>query len=154
VTAFVSFVELYCAKLICCKNTVAFVPHLLASLDAPAQAVHHLAACVFSVSARVLLLRQVMAFLSFADFYRPRYFLLENVRNFVSHNKSFTFRLTLRTLLDMGYQVRLCCTPWFELDPTIGIRYDCLCSAKLMRVCYKVAPTCSFVGFAHRCVLC
>lgn len=48
----------------------------------------------------------VMAYLSFADFYRPRYFLLENVRNFVSHNKSFTFRLTLRTLLDMGYQVR------------------------------------------------
>jgi DNA (cytosine-5)-methyltransferase 1 len=32
--------------------------------------------------------------------------LLENVRNFVSHNKSFTFRLTLRSLLDMGYQVR------------------------------------------------
>jgi site-specific DNA-cytosine methylase len=48
---------------------------------------------------------QVMSFLSYADFYRPRYFLLENVRNFVSHNKSFTFRLTLRTLLDMGYQV-------------------------------------------------
>lgn len=46
-----------------------------------------------------------MSYLSFADFYRPRYFLLENVRNFVSHNKSFTFRLTLRTLLDMGYQV-------------------------------------------------
>ena len=50
---------------------------------------------------------QVMAYLSFADFYRPRYFLLENVRNFVSHNKSFTFRLTLRTLIDMGYQVTL-----------------------------------------------
>ncbi|GFH06104.1 cytosine-specific methyltransferase [Haematococcus lacustris] len=48
----------------------------------------------------------VMAYLSYADFYRPRYFLLENVRNFVSHNKSFTFRLTLRTLLDIGYQVR------------------------------------------------
>lgn len=48
----------------------------------------------------------VMAYLSFADFYRPRFFLLENVRNFVSHNKSFTFRLTLRSLLDMGYQVR------------------------------------------------
>lgn len=47
-----------------------------------------------------------MAYLSYCDFYRPRYFLLENVRNFVSHNKSFTFRLTLRTLLDMGYQVR------------------------------------------------
>lgn len=47
----------------------------------------------------------VMAYLSYCDVYRPRYFLLENVRNFVSHNKSFTFRLTLRTLLDMGYQV-------------------------------------------------
>lgn len=50
----------------------------------------------------------VMAYLSFADFYRPRYFLLENVRNFVSHNKSFTFRLTLRSLLEMGYQARPC----------------------------------------------
>ena len=36
-----------------------------------------------------------------------RSFLLENVRNFVSHNKSFTFRLTLRCLLDMGYQVSI-----------------------------------------------
>jgi len=49
-----------------------------------------------------------MAYLSYCDFYRPRYFLLENVRNFVSHNKSFTFRLTLRSLLDMGYQVGGC----------------------------------------------
>ena len=48
----------------------------------------------------------VMAYLSYADFYRPRYFLLENVRNFVSHNKSHAFRLTLRSLLDMGYQAR------------------------------------------------
>lgn len=48
----------------------------------------------------------VMAFLSFADFYRPKYFLLENVRDFVSHDNSSTFRLTLRCLLDCGYQVR------------------------------------------------
>jgi DNA (cytosine-5)-methyltransferase 1 len=48
----------------------------------------------------------VMAYLSYCEFYRPRYFLLENVRNFVSHNKSFTFRLTLATLVEMGYQVR------------------------------------------------
>lgn len=47
-----------------------------------------------------------MSYLSYCDLYRPRYFLLENVRNFVSHNKSFTFRLTLRSLLDMGYQAR------------------------------------------------
>jgi site-specific DNA-cytosine methylase len=47
-----------------------------------------------------------MAYLSYCEFYRPRYFLLENVRNFVSHNKSFTFRLTLRSLVEMGYQAR------------------------------------------------
>ncbi|KAL9689698.1 hypothetical protein QQ045_010087 [Rhodiola kirilowii] len=48
----------------------------------------------------------ILAFLSFADYYRPRYFLLENVRNFVSFNKGQTFRLTLASLLEMGYQVR------------------------------------------------
>lgn len=47
----------------------------------------------------------ILAFLSFADYFRPRYFLLENVRNFVSFNKGQTFRLSLASLLDMGYQV-------------------------------------------------
>lgn len=49
----------------------------------------------------------ILAFLSFADYFRPRYFLLENVRNFVSFNKGQTFRLTLTSLLEMGYQVLL-----------------------------------------------
>ncbi|XP_047333677.1 DNA (cytosine-5)-methyltransferase 1-like isoform X2 [Impatiens glandulifera] len=48
----------------------------------------------------------ILAFLSFADYFRPKYFLLENVRNFVSFNKGQTFHLTLRSLLEMGYQVR------------------------------------------------
>ncbi|KAF7813362.1 DNA (cytosine-5)-methyltransferase 1 [Senna tora] len=48
----------------------------------------------------------ILAFLSFADYFRPRYFLLENVRNFVSFNKGQTFRLALASLLEMGYQVR------------------------------------------------
>ncbi|KAL1104201.1 hypothetical protein V6Z11_D04G050300 [Gossypium hirsutum] len=48
----------------------------------------------------------ILAFLSFADYFRPRYFLLENVRNFVSFNKGQTFKLTLASLLEMGYQVR------------------------------------------------
>nr|XP_009408799.2 PREDICTED: DNA (cytosine-5)-methyltransferase 1B-like [Musa acuminata subsp. malaccensis] len=48
----------------------------------------------------------ILAFLSFAEYFRPRYFLLENVRNFVSFNKGQTFRLTLASLLAMGYQVR------------------------------------------------
>ncbi|CAA3027627.1 DNA (cytosine-5)-methyltransferase 1B-like [Olea europaea subsp. europaea] len=48
----------------------------------------------------------ILSFLSFADYYRPKYFLLENVRNFVSFNQGQTFRLTLASLLEMGYQVR------------------------------------------------
>ncbi|KAJ7970086.1 DNA (cytosine-5)-methyltransferase [Quillaja saponaria] len=48
----------------------------------------------------------ILAFLSFADYFRPKYFLLENVRNFISYNKGQTFRLTLASLLEMGYQVR------------------------------------------------
>lgn len=47
----------------------------------------------------------ILAFLSFADYFRPRFFLLENVRNFVTFNKGQTFRLTLASLLEMGYQV-------------------------------------------------
>lgn len=47
----------------------------------------------------------ILSFLSFADYYRPKYFLLENVRNFVSFNQGQTFRLTLASLLEMGYQV-------------------------------------------------
>ncbi|KAA8536618.1 hypothetical protein F0562_029096 [Nyssa sinensis] len=48
----------------------------------------------------------ILAFLSFADYFRPKFFLLENVRNFISFNKGQTFRLTLASLLEMGYQVR------------------------------------------------
>jgi len=48
----------------------------------------------------------ILSFLSYADLYRPRFFLLENVRNFVAFNKGLTFRTALRTLLDIGYQVR------------------------------------------------
>ncbi|KAH9315101.1 hypothetical protein KI387_023728, partial [Taxus chinensis] len=48
----------------------------------------------------------ILAFLSYADYFRPKFFLLENVRNFVSFNKGQTFRLTLASLLEMGYQVR------------------------------------------------
>ncbi len=55
---------------------------------------------------------QVLAYLSYADFYRPRYFLLENVRNLVAYNKGLMFRLILRTLLDLGYQVGLGVRVW------------------------------------------
>ncbi|CAH8337110.1 unnamed protein product [Eruca vesicaria subsp. sativa] len=48
----------------------------------------------------------ILAFLSFADYFRPRFFLLENVGAFVSYSKGKMFRLTLVSLLEMGYQVR------------------------------------------------
>ena len=47
----------------------------------------------------------ILSYLTFAEVYRPRFFLLENVRNFVAHNKSFQFKLALRSLIAMGYQV-------------------------------------------------
>ncbi|CAA7026008.1 unnamed protein product [Microthlaspi erraticum] len=47
----------------------------------------------------------ILAFLSYTDYLRPKYFLLENVRTFVSFNKGQTFKLTLASLLEMGYQV-------------------------------------------------
>ena len=46
----------------------------------------------------------VVSYLSYCDYYRPRFFLLENVRNFVSFKKSMVLKLTLRCLLKMGYQ--------------------------------------------------
>ena len=46
----------------------------------------------------------VVSYLSYCDYYRPRFFLLENVRNFVSFKKNMVLKLTLRCLLKMGYQ--------------------------------------------------
>ncbi|KXZ43940.1 hypothetical protein GPECTOR_77g36 [Gonium pectorale] len=48
----------------------------------------------------------VMGYVSWCDFYRPRYFLLENVRNFAAYNGGRVLRLVVRSLLAMGYQVR------------------------------------------------
>ncbi|KPJ15240.1 DNA (cytosine-5)-methyltransferase 1 [Papilio machaon] len=46
----------------------------------------------------------VASYLSYCDYYRPKYFILENVRNFVAFKKGMVLKLTLRALLDMGYQ--------------------------------------------------
>ncbi|XP_017781710.1 PREDICTED: DNA (cytosine-5)-methyltransferase PliMCI-like [Nicrophorus vespilloides] len=47
----------------------------------------------------------IVSYLSYCDYYRPKYFILENVRNFVSFKKSLVLKLTLRCLLAMDYQV-------------------------------------------------
>lgn len=46
----------------------------------------------------------IVSYLSYCDYYRPKYFILENVRNFVSFKRSIVLKLTLRCLLAMGYQ--------------------------------------------------
>lgn len=46
----------------------------------------------------------VASFLSYCDYYRPKYFILENVRNFVAFKKGMVLKLTLRCLLQIGYQ--------------------------------------------------
>ncbi|KAL5271589.1 hypothetical protein ACHWQZ_G002012 [Mnemiopsis leidyi] len=46
----------------------------------------------------------ISSYLSYCEFYRPRYFLLENVRNFVSYKKNMVLKLCLSSLVNMGYQ--------------------------------------------------
>eukprot|EP00057_Strongylocentrotus_purpuratus_P012708 XP_011667182.1 PREDICTED: DNA (cytosine-5)-methyltransferase PliMCI isoform X1 [Strongylocentrotus purpuratus] len=46
----------------------------------------------------------ISSYLSYCDYYRPRFFLLENVRNFVSYKKNMVLKLALRCLIRMGYQ--------------------------------------------------
>ncbi|XP_066260848.1 DNA (cytosine-5)-methyltransferase 1-like [Euwallacea similis] len=48
---------------------------------------------------------QINTYLGFIDYYRPKYFIFENVRNFVSFEQSSNFKLTLRCLLEIGYQI-------------------------------------------------
>ncbi|XP_045531991.1 DNA (cytosine-5)-methyltransferase 1-like [Pieris brassicae] len=46
----------------------------------------------------------IASFLAYCDYYRPKYFILENVRNFVAFKKGMVLKLTLKALLNMGYQ--------------------------------------------------
>ena len=40
----------------------------------------------------------------YCDFFRPKYFILENVRNFASFNNSVILMTCMRTLASIGYQ--------------------------------------------------
>jgi DNA (cytosine-5)-methyltransferase 1 len=46
----------------------------------------------------------VVSFLSYVDFYRPKYLLFENVRNFALFKSSMILKLTLSCLIRMGYK--------------------------------------------------
>ncbi|XP_060530589.1 DNA (cytosine-5)-methyltransferase PliMCI-like isoform X2 [Cylas formicarius] len=47
----------------------------------------------------------VATYLSYCEYYRPKYFVLENVKNFVSFKRSMVLKLTISCLIKMGYQV-------------------------------------------------
>ncbi|KAI5727206.1 hypothetical protein M8J76_016131 [Diaphorina citri] len=46
----------------------------------------------------------IVSYLSYCDYYRPRFFLLENVRNFVAFKNSMVLKMTMRCLTQIGYQ--------------------------------------------------
>ena len=46
----------------------------------------------------------IVSYLSYCDFYRPKFFILENVRNFVSFKRNMVLKLAMRCLIRMGYQ--------------------------------------------------
>ena len=47
----------------------------------------------------------VATYLSFCDFYRPKYFILENVRNLVQNENGMVLKLIMASLVKMGYSV-------------------------------------------------
>ena len=46
----------------------------------------------------------VSTYLDYCDFYRPKFFILENVQEFAFLDKSIFLRMSIKRLLDMGYQ--------------------------------------------------
>jgi DNA (cytosine-5)-methyltransferase 1 len=46
----------------------------------------------------------VVSHLSYCDYYRPKFFILENVKNFASFKKSLVLKMCMQALIRMGYQ--------------------------------------------------
>ena len=46
----------------------------------------------------------ISSYLSYCDYYRPKYFILENVKNFAAFNSGQVLRLCMSALVKMGYQ--------------------------------------------------
>ena len=57
----------------------------------------------------------VSTYLSYCEYYRPRFFILENVRNFASYKKSMVLKLCIRTLVKIGLPVQL----WYLASRTV-----------------------------------
>lgn len=64
--------------------------------------------CLLLKLLRLLQVKLIESFILIVHKYfvfRPKYFILENVRNFVCFKRSMVLKLTLRCLLAIGYQV-------------------------------------------------
>ncbi|CAG9759633.1 unnamed protein product [Ceutorhynchus assimilis] len=48
---------------------------------------------------------QIYTYLGFIDYYRPKYFIFENVENFVQTDDARYFQMFLKRVLEIGYQV-------------------------------------------------
>ncbi|XP_043507435.1 DNA (cytosine-5)-methyltransferase 1-like isoform X1 [Frieseomelitta varia] len=60
-----------------------------------------------SADSTVLKNSLIVTYLSYCDYYRPNFFIMENVRFFVYFKKSIVLKLTLQCLIRMGYQCTL-----------------------------------------------
>ncbi len=52
----------------------------------------------------VCFFKKISHSLQYCDYYRPKFFLLENVKNFANFKKGMVLKLALRALVKMGYQ--------------------------------------------------
>ncbi|VFQ67742.1 unnamed protein product [Cuscuta campestris] len=52
-----------------------------------------------------MLMHNDLVALSFVDYFRPKFLLIENARNLVSFHNMNPFQLIISSLLEMGYQV-------------------------------------------------
>lgn len=49
----------------------------------------------------------LVCYLNFLEFYRPKYFLFENVYNMICYGKSLIFKIFCSFLIQIGYQIRI-----------------------------------------------
>ena len=73
---------------------------------------------------KVTLKHDVLISFQYVDFYRPRFFILENVRNFANFQKGKVLELVFRTLIKMGYQCTYAILQVFLLFFKISVKLN------------------------------
>ena len=81
-------------------------------------------------------INMVPTYLDFCDFYRPKFFILENVRQFATDDKSAMLKYCIKRLLSLGYQ----CT-FGILQVTLKDRSACKSTMRLQAGQFGVPQT-------------